>query len=59
MRPQDFQLTGHYRQEQKEQFNQVHTGDFLLPKEKKLMHQFMCLQNEVFAWTQPRERTLP
>jgi hypothetical protein len=49
-RPQDFQLTGHYMQEQKEQFNQVHVGDFLLPEEKKLMHQFMCLQNEAFAW---------
>jgi hypothetical protein len=28
----------------------VHAGNFLLPEEKKLMHQFMCLQNEVFAW---------
>jgi hypothetical protein len=25
-------------------------GEFLLPEEKKLMHQFMCLQNEAFAW---------
>jgi hypothetical protein len=41
---------GRYTQERKEQFDQVHVGDFLLPEEKKLMHQFMCLQNEVFAW---------
>jgi hypothetical protein len=50
MRPQDFHLTGRYMQERKEQFNQVHMGDFLLPEEKKLRHQFMCLQNEAFAW---------
>jgi hypothetical protein len=49
MHPQDFQPTGCYMQEQKEQFDKVHAGDFLLPEEKKLMHQFMCLQNEVFA----------
>jgi hypothetical protein len=49
-RLQDFQPTGHYTQERKEQFDQVHVGNFLLPEEKKLMHQFMCLQNEVFAW---------
>jgi hypothetical protein len=47
---QDFQLTGRYMQARKEQFDQVHMGDFLLPEEKKLMHQFMCLQNEVFSW---------
>jgi hypothetical protein len=50
MHPQDFQPTGRYMQERKEQFNKVHEGDFPLPEEKKLMHQFMCLQNEVFAW---------
>jgi hypothetical protein len=50
MRPQDFHPTGRYTQERKEQFDQVHVGDFLLPEEKKLMHQFMCLQNKVFAW---------
>jgi hypothetical protein len=50
MHPQDFQPTGRYTQERKEQFDKVHEGDFLLPDEKKLMHQFMCLQNEVFAW---------
>jgi hypothetical protein len=50
MCPQDFQPMGHYMQERKEQFNQVHAGDFLLPEEKKLMHQFMCLQNEAFTW---------
>jgi hypothetical protein len=47
---QDFQLMGCYMQERKEQLDQVHMGDFLLPEEKKLMHQFMCLQNEAFSW---------
>jgi hypothetical protein len=50
MHPQDFQPTGSYMQERKEQFDKVHKSNFLLPEEKKLMHQFMCLQNEAFAW---------
>jgi hypothetical protein len=50
MHPQDFKLMGRYTQERKEQFNKVHEGDFLLPEEKKLADQFMCLQNEAFAW---------
>jgi hypothetical protein len=49
--PPDFMLSGHYTEEQCNQFNQVHTGDFLLPEEHKLVHHFMCLQNVTFAWT--------
>ena len=46
----DFAPTGRYTQERKEQLNKVHAGDFLLPEERKLIHQFMCLQNKVFTW---------
>ena len=35
----------------KEQFDKVHDTRFLLPEERKLVHQFMCLQNGSFAWT--------
>jgi hypothetical protein len=49
--PPDFELCGHYTEERCDQFNEVHTGDFLLPKEHKLVHHFMCLQNGVFVWT--------
>ncbi len=43
--------TSRYTAERKEQFDQVHTGNFLLLEERKLVHQFMCLQNGAFAWT--------
>ena len=49
-RPADYEPTGHYTLERKEQFDKIHASDFLLPEERKLMHQFMCLQNEGFAW---------
>src|SRR6202789_3850754 len=48
--PPDFVPTGRYTQERKDQFDQVHKGDFLLPEEKKLMHHFMMLQSHGFAW---------
>src|SRR6201996_6540436 len=47
----DFQPTGRYTAECKEQFDKVHDTGFLLPEEQKLIHQFMCLQNGSFAWT--------
>ena len=50
-RPPDFAPQGHYTQERMEQFTTVHEGNFLLPKEKKLLHHFMSLQNGTFAWT--------
>ena len=49
-RPADYEPTKRYTLEHKEQFNKIHASNFLLPKERKLMHQFMCLQNEGFAW---------
>ena len=49
-RPANYEPTGRYTLERKEQFDKIHASDFLLPEEQKLMHQFMCLQNEGFAW---------
>jgi hypothetical protein len=48
--PANFQPTGQYTAERMEQLNKVHPGNFLLPEERKLAHQFMCLQNKGFAW---------
>ena len=49
--PSDFKPVGRYTAERQEDFDKVHAGGFLLPKERKLVHQFMCLQNGAFAWT--------
>ena len=49
-RPADFTPVGRYTAERKEQFDKIHAGDFMLPEERNLMHQFMCLQNQAFAW---------
>ncbi len=49
--PPDFVPTGRYTQERMEAFDKVHPGDFLWPEERKLLHHFMCLHNESFAWT--------
>ena len=48
--PPNFVPTGRYTQERKDQFDEVHKGDFLLPEERKLMHHFMMLQSYGFAW---------
>src|SRR5271169_1013421 len=48
--PPDFVPTGRYTEERKDQFDQVHKGDFLLTEERKLMHHFMMEQSEGFAW---------
>ena len=46
-----FEPTGRYTEERKEVIDKAHPGDFLLPEERALMHHFMCLQHEGFAWT--------
>jgi hypothetical protein len=48
--PPNFVPTGRYTQERKDQFDEVHKEDFLLPEERKLMHHFMMLQSHGFAW---------
>src|ERR1700726_2423104 len=48
--PPPFQPTGRYTQDRKEKLDKVHNTDFLWDKERDLMHDFMCKQNEGFAW---------
>ena len=47
--PSDFVPTGRYTEERKNRIDNVHSGDFLLPEERKLMHHFMMEQNLGFA----------
>ena len=49
--PPPFQPTGRYTRERKEQMDKIHSEDFLQPAERDLMHDFVCKQNEGFAWT--------
>jgi len=46
----DFVPMGRYTAERKEQFDKVHSGDFLWPEERKLLHHFMMENNEAFTW---------
>src|SRR5271156_2669541 len=48
--PPEFEPMGRYTLARKEKIDDVHKGDFLSSEEKKLMHHFMCVQNEGFAW---------
>ncbi len=36
--------------ERKEYINLIHNDDFLWEEERKLMHHFMCVQEQAFAW---------
>ena len=49
-RPEEFRPTGRYTKERKEIIDKLHKGDFLWGEERKLMHHFMMIQNEAFAW---------
>ena len=49
--PPPFKPTGRYTLERFETTEQLHDGDFLLPDERRVLHHFMCLHNEAFAWT--------
>ena len=48
--PPKFTPTGRYTQEHREALDKAHPEGFLWPIERDLMHHFMCLQNEGFAW---------
>ena len=48
--PPDFSPVGRYTLERKEKMDDRHKGDFLSDEERKLLHHFMMLQNEGFAW---------
>lgn len=47
--PSEFEPLGRYTQERRDALHELHK-DFLWPEELKLMDQFMCKQNEAFAW---------
>ncbi|KAJ3536315.1 hypothetical protein NMY22_g6081 [Coprinellus aureogranulatus] len=49
-RPMDFEPTGRYTQERMEAMDKAHSGEFLQPEERKLLHEFMMKHNEGFAW---------
>ena len=46
----DFVPTGRYTEERMRALDDRHNEDFLLPEERKLLHYFMCLHNQAFAW---------
>lgn len=47
--PPDFEPTGRYTRERMEALEKVHS-EFLWPEELKLMHHFMMLHEQAFAW---------
>jgi len=48
--PPDFEPTGRYMQERKDEMDLAHPGDFLWPEERKLMHHVIMEQEKAFAW---------
>ena len=46
--------TSRYTPEREEVINRVHPNNFLLPEEHALMHHLMSIQNEGFAWCDPK-----
>ena len=47
--PPPFSPCGHYTQEYKDIFDKLNPG-FLLPEERKLIHHFMMIHQDAFAW---------
>ena len=41
---------GHYTEERRAKMDDLHSTDFLWPAEHELLHHFVSLQNEGFAW---------
>ena len=48
--PPDFVPTGRYTEERKKAMDKLHKGTFLWPEERKLLHHFVGVHNEAFAW---------
>ncbi|THH15277.1 hypothetical protein EW146_g5173 [Bondarzewia mesenterica] len=48
--PPPFSPFDHYTSEHRDIIDNVHPGNFLWPAECDLMHHFMCVQNDDFAW---------
>ena len=49
--PPPFRPTGRYTQERRDALDKIHSSDFLWPRERDLLHDFMCKQEQGFAWT--------
>lgn len=49
-KPPEFRPKGRYTEERKEKMDAAHSGDFLTPDERKLMHWMISEHNEAFAW---------
>ena len=49
--PGPFRPHGRYTLEHKEYIDNAHPGDFLWPVERDLMHQFMVIHQDGFAWS--------
>jgi len=49
-RPPSFEPVGRYTEERMKKLDAAHPAGFLWDEERKLMHHFMALQNDAFAW---------
>ena len=49
--PPKFAPTGRYTQERKDAIDKIHSDRFLWDSERDLLHHFMSIQNQGFAWT--------
>jgi len=45
-----FELIGRYTEERMKIIDAAHRDDFLWPEEQKLMHRFMMVHEDGFAW---------
>ncbi len=48
--PPEYMLTARYTPERKAKIDENHPEGFLWPEERKLMHYFMTIQEQAFAW---------
>ena len=48
--PPPFEPTSRYTTERRDKVDQAHSGDFLWPEERALMHHFIGKQDKGFAW---------
>jgi len=48
--PPEYEPTGQYTQERKDELDKVHKKGFLWTEERKLIHHLMMEQNQAFAW---------
>jgi len=49
--PPPFRPKGRYTQERRDALDKIHSSNFLWPRERDLLHDFMCKQEKGFAWT--------